>query len=51
MRGDLFLGGHGVGTRPRGFAADVDEIGSARLHLDRRRLGGARIEIQPAVGK
>ena len=49
--GNFFLGGHGVGTRTRGLAADVDEVGSARLHLDRRRFGRAGIEIQPAVGK
>ncbi len=38
-------------TRARGLAADVDEVGAVRLHLDRRRFGRAGIEVQPAVGE
>ena len=40
-----------LGARARGLAADVDEVGAARLHLDRRRLGRAGIEIETAIGE
>ena len=37
---------HGRRARPRGLAADVDQIGAVRFHLQRGIQGGGRIETR-----
>ena len=48
---ELFALGHGRGSGPRRFAADVDEIGAVVPHLPRVRERALPLDIAAAIGK
>jgi hypothetical protein len=47
--GDFLISRHGIGTGSRRFAADINKIGAAGLHLDRGGFRRAGIEMPSAV--
>ena len=51
MRRDFFLRGNRLGSGPRGFAADIEQIGAFLDQFQTVRDRGRRIELPAAVGK